>query len=135
MKLTLIPAICFLAFCGSECKKRPFDVRNKYIGPWNFKYVVVTNTMGQETQEAGDYSGRIYYNGKKDGKETIWMEFAPGKNESFELRNEKELFACDEKNGQFDTRNSLTVVSMPVHGCNLNLASNKTFTITADRPD
>ena len=134
MKRTLISAMLFFALVSTDCRKRPFDDRNKYTGNWIFQYHVIVNQLGQPTEDdAGTFTGRIFYNGKDDAKGVLWFEYAEGKTEKFELKNKTELYGCGEKNGQFDSRNSLTVISVPVHVCNYGLAGKTSFTITADR--
>ena len=117
-----------------SCKKRPFDRRNRYTGNWIFTYHTEDNTLGQSPKiDSGNFTGRIYYNGKTDSKGRFWMEFAPGKNEEFEVKKNGDIYRCDVKFGAFQGTKSFTLASKRVHICNYWLGGSVSYTVAGKR--
>lgn len=128
---------CFLAsliilLCFTECRKKPVDRRNKYTGDWQFHYTVRSNTTGnKELVTSGDYSGRIFYDGRKDKKHSVRLELAKDWEEEFEIDKDDCLIQC-EKRGKFVSEKSLSIVGNSA-GCHTHIGAEISYTITGNR--
>jgi hypothetical protein len=71
--------LLLILFLISACEKIPFDWRNKYVGNYKFTYQEQNMSgcpFSADSITSGEYNGKIYYNGKKDGKDDLHIIFA-----------------------------------------------------------
>jgi len=121
-----------ILFFFSECRKKPFDRRNKYTGDWQFHYTMRSTTMGnKELVTSGDYKGRIFYDGGKDKQHLVHLELAKDWEEEFELDADNYLIQC-EKRGKFTSEKSLSIIGSSA-GCHTHLGAEISYTISGSR--
>ena len=127
----ILAGVLLLLVC-SQCKKKVADRRNKYTGTWQFHYPVRSLSMGSpEITTTGEYSGKVFYDGRKDKKAVLHIQFAEDWDETFELDKNGSLTQC-EKRGQFDSENSITLVNTSV-SCHTRLAGEVSYTLSGTR--
>ena len=99
-----------------ECKKKPFDVRKKYIGTWNFTYTTSTYSAGQTTSSSNiEYLGSVYLDSAD--KSQTWIYINLGLHYTIRCKIYKSYFSNkagldggDQSfRGSFNSKNSLSL--------------------------
>ena len=126
-----LAGLMILLFSGA-CEKKIVDRRNKYAGDWQFHYTVRSTSLGNaELITSGEYTGRIFYDGKKDKKHILHLEFSKDWDEEFEIDKNGALIQC-EKRGEFESEKSLNIIGTSA-GCHTRLGGEISYTISGSR--
>lgn len=117
-----------------SCKKKPFNYRNKYVGNWTFSFITRDVSLGripQQIDQSGIYEGKIYYDGKNDGKDIIHIDFAPDWSSKFSLSKSGNISTCVDL-GKFLNSNTVSFINTS-ESCHLRLGGDRSYTVTGTR--
>jgi hypothetical protein len=129
-----LPFVCVVLVLFSNCKKIPFDYRNKYVGTWDFHYISRAWSAGggqfQSTSDTGDFKGKIYYSLTEFKREYIIVEFSTNEKVSIKVDKNGNFSECT--NGCINGKNISFNYSSSECGGGLGAGNNYKVTGTKD---